>query len=57
MKSMRTKIIMLVVHILCVATCGACSVNANDTYVEAIYTLCTILWGVIVGLDIADIRE
>lgn len=57
MKSMRTKIIMLVVHILCVATCGACSVNANDTYIEAIYTLCTILWGVIVGLDIADIRE
>lgn len=51
---MKKKIVLLVLHILCVLGCLVCSVITHES-LQTLYSIITILWGIIVGIDVANI--
>ena len=54
---MKMKIAMLVLHIMCVIIFGSAAITATNTIVTILYTICSVLWGVNVVLDIVTFKE
>ena len=51
------KIVMLILHIVCVGLAAICAVRAVDMGKEIMWIVCSALWSVCVGIDIVRLIE
>lgn len=49
------KVLSLILSIVCAVLFGICAVISTNTIAEIIYVFCSVMWGMISGLRLADL--